>query len=146
MVTKNKSRGWKDPKNSMESKKCAAHQLDNSQHQKTSTDKLSPSDSAKTHAAPLHPTDVGVHPTNKAAGDTTIVLASSISKHKHFHESDHSDSDKEAATNVDPPVLELTQENTIIVPSTSAPDNSSGWIIVRKKKGKKDVIFPISNS
>lgn len=58
---------------------------------------MSPSTLAQTHEVPSHPLNVGVHPLNEAKGDKTMVLASSIRKNKHFHESDHSDSDKEVA-------------------------------------------------
>lgn len=86
---------------------------------------------------PSHSSNVGVHPLNGDARNTTMVLDLSMSGHKHLHESNHSNSDKGAINIVDPLKLELVQGNIVIVSCTYINNKSSKCIDVHKKKEKK---------
>lgn len=106
------------------------------QQQKTFIEKTNLSASPRPHATTYHHVDVKIHPLNRDAQDTTMILSLLISGNKHFHESDHSNNDKEATTIAKPLGLELNQGNEVIVSSTCVPGNSLEWIDVRKKKEK----------
>lgn len=121
------------------------------QQQKSSAIKSCPSASTYSHVAPSHPLDSRVpppllssphsplDPLNGEERDITMILALSTSMHKHIHESDHLDSDKEATTVVNPSKMELPQGNATIISTRSILDFITGWIDVHKKKGIKNL-------
>lgn len=63
-----------------------------------------------------------------------MVLALLSGRQKHPHESDHSDSDKEVNLLNLEKVAEIPQHQLVLILNSSAPDNSVGWIDVRRKK------------
>jgi len=65
---------------------------------------------------------------------TTMILASSTSGHTCLNESYHLDSDKEATILENPAGMEMPRKNATIVSTSSALDNFSRWIDLRKKK------------
>lgn len=83
------------------------------------------------------------HPSINKERDSTIILVTSMTRHKCTHESNHSYSDKETKNILEHSTMEASQGKAIIVSSTSTPDNLIEWIDVQKRKGK--VEQPIKN-
>lgn len=91
---------------------------------------------------PSHPINYGArrppphsrpNPSNGEGRNTTMILASSMSGHKHLHESYHWDSDKEVATIIDPLEITMPQGNVAIV-STSLLLTTSWYGLVSTRK------------
>jgi hypothetical protein len=57
---------------------------------------------------------------------------------KRPHESDNSDSDKEAPSASTAQDYGISSDNLALVAKVVEPISSSGWIDVRKKKGRKE--------
>jgi hypothetical protein len=70
--------------------------------------------------------------------DTIMITASLPGTQKRPHESDNSDSDKEAPLNSVAQDYGTSLDHLALVVKAAEPTSSSGWIDVRKKKGRKD--------
>jgi hypothetical protein len=70
--------------------------------------------------------------------DTIMITASLPGTQKRPHESDNSDSDKEAPLNSVAQDYGTSLDHLALVVKVVEPTSSSGWIDVRKKKGRKD--------
>jgi hypothetical protein len=81
----------------------------------------------------LHP------PHDKGETNDTIMISASLpGTQKRPHESDNSDSDKEAPRNSAAQDFGTSSDHLALVVKAAEPTSSSGWIDVRKKKGRKD--------
>jgi hypothetical protein len=70
--------------------------------------------------------------------DTIMITASLPVTQKRPHESDNSDSDKETQLNSAAQDHGTSSDHLALVVKAVEPTSSSGWIDVRKKKGRKD--------
>jgi hypothetical protein len=70
--------------------------------------------------------------------DTIMITAPLPGTQKRPHESDNSDSDKEAPLNSVAQDYGTSSDHLALVVKVVEPISSSGWIDVRKKKGRKD--------
>jgi len=76
------------------------------------------------------------------SNDIIMATAPPSWTQKHPHESDNSDSDKEAPFASAAQDSGISSDHMALVAKVVEPINSSGWIDVRKKKGRKDPLWP----
>jgi hypothetical protein len=90
------------------------------------------------------PTINSLHPPHDKGetNDTIMISASLPGTQKRPHESDNSDSDKEAPQNSTAQDFGTSSDHLALVVKAAEPTSSSGWIDVRKKKGRKDPHWP----
>ena len=69
-----------------------------------------------------------------------IILASLVGSQKWMHELDHSHSDKEIAPIHEVQFSDFFPTSVPIADSLHAQGGSTGWIVVKKKKGKRDFL------
>jgi hypothetical protein len=86
------------------------------------------------------PATKSLHPPHEKGEtiDTIMITASLPVTQKRPHESDNSDSDKETQLNSAAQDHGTSSDHLALVVKTVEPTSSSGWIDVRKKKGRKD--------
>jgi hypothetical protein len=70
--------------------------------------------------------------------DTIMIIALLPGTQKRPHESDNSDSDKEAPLDSAAQDYGTSSDHLALVVKVVEPISSSGWIDVRKKKSRKD--------
>ena len=77
-------------------------------------------------------------PTLTKDNEMAIIPSTLPRGQKQPHESDHGESDKETTPALDPLHSDLLSQLSSFVASTLAKVDSTSWINVQKKKGKKD--------
>lgn len=86
---------------------------------------------------PSQPSAKEAYPLINIERDLAIILATSMSWHKHSHESNHSESEKETSYMPEISTMEASQGIVIVVSSTSTHDNPSEWIDIWKRKERR---------
>jgi hypothetical protein len=157
-----RANGWQDPKNH---KSRSNSSSDNKQHHKdtpaplpSTTPSQSPTNAQQPTTDPKHqplasvqhpeaseiltlnPAVQPLHtPLEKDESNDMIMATTPLSgTQKRPHESDNSDSDKEAPLASAAQDSGISSDHLALVAKVVEPISSSGWIDVRKKKGRKD--------
>ena len=74
--------------------------------------------------------------------DTIMIITLPTETQKRPHEWDNSDSEKEAPLDSAAQDYDTSSDHLELVVKSIEPISSSGWIDVRKKKGRKDPLRP----